>query len=121
MLCFEGCGSVVKYRDRVDIIVDVLNAASSGAKKTRIMHLANLSYSLLKKYLEEAAVIGFLSFDGGDYEVTERGQMFLKKYREYRNRFSKTEKEIQNMKRDREALRKMCRVPHEELVVESTS
>jgi predicted transcriptional regulator len=43
-----------KYRDGLGIIADILHAAGSGAKKTRIMGVANLSYTLFEKYLARA-------------------------------------------------------------------
>jgi hypothetical protein len=40
-----------KNRDVPSIVVDILNAAEPGCSKIRIMGQANLSFSLLEKYL----------------------------------------------------------------------
>jgi predicted transcriptional regulator len=40
-----------KNRDRLSIVAAILEAVNSGASKTRIMFSANLSFSLLEKYL----------------------------------------------------------------------
>ena len=64
---------MAKHRDRIGIIADVLKAAGEGARKTRIMRTANLSYGLLRKYLDEAFAIGYLAFSGEGYGVTEDG------------------------------------------------
>jgi len=42
-----------KYRDRLQIIADMLSVVRGGAKKTHIMYQANLSYTLLGRYLSE--------------------------------------------------------------------
>jgi predicted transcriptional regulator len=54
---------MVKYRDSLDVTAAVLEAASAGARKTRIMFQANLSYKILGKYLELAVDNGFLTFN----------------------------------------------------------
>ncbi|MGH9919255.1 MAG: winged helix-turn-helix domain-containing protein, partial [Nitrososphaerales archaeon] len=41
----------MKYRSRTDIIAMILQAATGGATKTRIMYSAYLSYAQVKEYL----------------------------------------------------------------------
>ena len=36
---------MIKYRDRLDIIADILKVVRDGAKKTRIMYMACLLYT----------------------------------------------------------------------------
>jgi predicted transcriptional regulator len=43
--------SIRKNRSSIDIVANILEIAKDGAKKTRIMYLANLSFDQLKKYL----------------------------------------------------------------------
>jgi len=38
-----------KYRDRLQIIADILSVVRDGAKKTHVMYQANLSFTLLKR------------------------------------------------------------------------
>ena len=99
---------MTKYRNRVDIIADILKVAIEGAKKTRIMYFANLSYKLLEKYLAETSKIGFLRFNHDGYEVTETGRAFLQRYRDFSSRYSSVEKTLQSMAFEREILEKMC-------------
>jgi predicted transcriptional regulator len=99
---------LVKYRDRVEIVVDILNAASQGAKKTRIMYVANLSYRLLEKYLGETIRMGFLFFGSNGYEVTEKGRSFLEKYEEFSSKYSRVASDMKNMLSERRALEKLC-------------
>ena len=99
---------MAKHRDRIGIIGDVLKAAGNGARKTRTMRTANLSYGLLRKYLDEAVAIGYLTSSGEGYGVTEDGSAFLKKYSEYSNRYSRVGKELESMRLKKEELTRMC-------------
>ena len=99
---------MAKYRDRLNIIADILGVAGSGARKTKIMYFANLSYGLLEKYLDETVGSGFLRFEGDCYAVTEKGQEFLEKYSAFSRRSSEVERESRSVCLEREALRKMC-------------
>ncbi len=99
---------MVRYRGRVEIIADILNVASTRAKKTRIMYFANLSYALLEKYLPEVLKLEFISYDNECYEVTEKGRAFLEKYSSFSSKYSKFEGELQRMLFEREALEKLC-------------
>jgi predicted transcriptional regulator len=99
---------VSKYRDELRIIADVLHAAGSGAKKTHIMYLANLSYGLLEKYLWATVQSGFLRVNDTGYEVTDRGKAFLEKYTEFSSRCSQLERDQQSILFERDVLRKMC-------------
>jgi predicted transcriptional regulator len=40
----------MNYRDKLDIIADILTVASRNAKRTQIMYQANLSYKVLCDY-----------------------------------------------------------------------
>jgi predicted transcriptional regulator len=99
---------MAKYRDGLGIIADILHAAGSGNKKTRIMGVANLSYRLFEKYLEDTVQTGFLRMSDGGFEVTEKGQDFLEKYLSFSSRYSKLESELKGALSEREALRRMC-------------
>jgi predicted transcriptional regulator len=100
--------STLKYRQRINIIADILNVAGSGAKKTKIMYVANLSYQLLEKYLEETVNIGFVRFNGNGYEVTEKGRLFLEKYAQFSSRYSELKSELEIMMFEKEVLERMC-------------
>jgi predicted transcriptional regulator len=99
---------MVKYRDGLRIIADILHAAGSGTKKTRIMGLANLSYRLLEKYLGKTVQTGFLRLNDEGYEVTKKGQAFLEKYEDFSSKYSKLENELQSAIFEREILKRMC-------------
>ena len=100
---------MAKHRDRIGIIADVLKAAGEGTRKTRIMRTANLSYLLLRKYLDETVSLGYLRLSQEMYRVTEDGEAFLKKHNEYTKKYSKVGTELENMKLEKETLTRMCK------------
>jgi predicted transcriptional regulator len=67
-----------KNRDRLSIVAAILEAVQSGASKTRIMSMANLSFKLLEKYLDISMRAGFVQADEYKYTLTEPGVEFLK-------------------------------------------
>jgi len=73
-----------KYRNRLEIIADILSIVEDGARKTHIMYEANLSYSLLNKYLKTIVSAGLVTLDGnGVYQITDKGRLFLEKCDEF--------------------------------------
>jgi predicted transcriptional regulator len=71
------------YRSRTDIASQILDAADSGASKTKIMYKAFLSYAQLKEYLSALMENGLLEYLEGErkFRTTEKGAKFLKVYR----------------------------------------
>jgi predicted transcriptional regulator len=102
---------MVSYRNRLEIIADILNATGGGAKKTRIMYLANLSYKLLEKYLGETVKVGLVFFNHDCYEVTEKGRSFIERYGDFSSKYSKIKGELEKMVFEREVLERMCELP----------
>jgi predicted transcriptional regulator len=98
----------MRYRKRLEIIADILDAVGDGAKKTRVMYFANLSYKLLGKYLKKTMDAGLVSFDNGQYEVTEKGQIFLERFGSFSSRYSRLERELEEASFEREVLERMC-------------
>ena len=89
-------------------VAAILDAASAGACKTRIMYQANLSYRLLEKYLETSIKLGFLWHEGSNYTLTENGRDFLKKYNHFIGRYSKGQNELNNLIYERIKLEQLC-------------
>ena len=75
-----------KKRNRLEIAADMLEAARNGARKTRIMYGANLSYELLAQYLPVLIEKGLLedSDENGVYHISGKGSSFLKEFKEFR-------------------------------------
>jgi predicted transcriptional regulator len=70
----------------MDIISSILESATNGAKKTRIMYKAALNFRQLQKYLpmltNKELLVMAESKKGEVYKTTEKGLTFLKKYEE---------------------------------------
>lgn len=98
------------YRKKIDIIADMLLVANNGAKKTQIMYGANLSYSLLKKYLEEMRRAYLLSFERKKrhYVSTSKGRQFLKVYMEYSKRNRHVARSLNDVDGKKRLLENLC-------------
>ena len=82
------------YRDRLQIIADILTVVSKEAKKTQIMYQANLSYHLLCRYLTEVTKTGLIVLQDKDrYVLSEKGKEYLDKHEEYSKRCRNLEKQ----------------------------
>jgi predicted transcriptional regulator len=70
-----------KYRDRMTIITDILNAvrnSGKGRRKTQIMQSANLNYAQMKKYLNYLMDCGLITdTERETYRITNKGSKFL--------------------------------------------
>ena len=102
--------SLVNHREQFDIIADILNVAGRNARKTRIMYQANLSYSILQRYLSELVAWSLISFDGSSqsYVLTPKGQEFLYAYKEYSKTRQYAEKRLNEVATKRKVLDLMC-------------
>ena len=82
------------YRDRLQIIADILTVVSKEARKTQIMYQANLSYRLLCRYLDEVTKTGLIVLQDTDrYILSEKGKEYLDKHEEYSKRCDNLEKQ----------------------------
>jgi len=97
-----------RYRDRLQIIADMLSVIRGGAKKTQIMYQANLSYRLLIYYLNDVVEAGLVSFGSDCYTLTRKGKEFLSMHGEYVERCSKLEEQSNDVNEERMTLEKMC-------------
>lgn len=74
-----------QYRSRIQIAADILEIAKNGSRKTRMMYLGNLSFDLLRKYidlLENFDLIESRNNNEKTYIATEKGQQFLEDFYE---------------------------------------
>lgn len=100
-----------KNRDSLSIVADILESASLGASKTRIMFSANLSFKLLEKYLSMVLRAGLLKLNYNKYELTKHGQDFLKNYRWFKGRYDEARKLLEDLDGEREKLALVCAQP----------
>lgn len=69
----------MKYRSRTDIIQIILQSATTGATKTRIMYRAYLSYAQVKEYLSFLVERDLVRLEEGSglYKLSEKGMRLL--------------------------------------------
>jgi predicted transcriptional regulator len=98
-----------KNRGRLEIVRDMLSAASEKTKKTRIMYQASLSYRLLEKYLKSLLESGLVQcVDDSFYLITWKGKEFLQSYDDYLGRCKRLGEEIRGVRKDMLLLENMC-------------
>jgi len=100
------------YRSRLDIIADILSVVkgNGSAKKTQIMYGANLSYTVLSKYLAEVLNACLIKFENSKrhYVITEKGKKFLQHYREFSKRNKHLERQLETVNAKRKVLEELC-------------
>jgi predicted transcriptional regulator len=73
---------IYRYRNRIDIIAELLDAARSGATKTKMMYKAMLSYGQLKEYLQMLTENDLIVYHDATqrFTTTDKGYQFIKRY-----------------------------------------
>jgi predicted transcriptional regulator len=73
-----------RYRSRIQIAADILEIAENGCRKTKIMYLGNLSFDLLRRYLDMLATHDLIEHRSSQnsYVATDKGKRFLEEYHE---------------------------------------
>lgn len=73
----------MKYRSRSDITAAILTVALDGAKKTRIMYNAWLSFPQLEEYMGVLMKSGLLAHNEEEriYKTTDKGREFIESYK----------------------------------------
>jgi Predicted transcriptional regulator len=101
---------LVNYRDRLDIIADILVVVSREAKKTQIMYQANLSYKVLQRYLTEIVDAALVTFQDANqlYLLTGKGHEYLDAYKEYSRCSRSMEKRLNEFTTKRKILENLC-------------
>lgn len=100
----------MKYRSKIEIIVDMLEIARKGAKKTHIIYRGNLSFKLANLYLKAVEKAGLLAFkhESGYYVLTEKGKKFVAKFQEYCSVAETVAKQNAVLKDEMDSLEQMC-------------
>jgi predicted transcriptional regulator len=109
------------YRDRLDIIADILNVVSREAKKTQIMYQANLSYKVLQRYLSEVAEASLMTFHDHKqcYMLTFKGQEYLDAYKDYARYSKAMEKRLNDFSMKRKLLENLCTVKQDDRITQT--
>ena len=99
---------MTRYRNRLRIIADMLSIVKNGARKTRIMYQANLSYKVLSRYLADVLDAGLVTFGSADcYTLTRKGEEYLERYYEYEKRCRRLEDQLNDVDREKMMLERM--------------
>jgi len=69
-------------RHKIDIAADIITLAMKGVKKTSIVYMANLNFTIFGQYLKLLSEKGFVEVDNGLVYATDRGIDFLVKYKD---------------------------------------
>ena len=98
------------YRNRLDIIADILQVVSQNAKKTQIMYQANLSYKVLQRYLRNITAASLIDFEKAEqcYVLTPKGQEFLEAYKDYAKTNKSIEKRLNDFNNKKKTLEELC-------------
>lgn len=67
-------------RNRLEIMEDILRATRNGARKTEIVHNANLNFTRVNNYISFLTGRELLDNTGPIYTITEKGEEFLQDY-----------------------------------------
>lgn len=81
----------VRYRNKLEIIVDILKICKDGTLKTYVMYDCRLSYTQLVIYLNLCMTNGWLKKEGRLYQTTPKGKAFLQQVVEMLKILQKTE------------------------------
>ena len=98
------------YRGRIDIIADILQVAEAKVKKTQIMYRANLSYTVLQRYLAELTEASLIEYkdDIQCYMLTDKGREYIVLYKEYSKANKHIEKRLTTAQVKKRVLDKLC-------------
>ena len=71
-----------RYRNRIDIIAQLLDAASSPTTKTKMVYKVMLSYEQLKEYLLMLSANDLIGYDKPSqrFTTTDKGFQFMQRY-----------------------------------------
>ncbi len=65
-------------RDRLDIMLNILDIAREPVKKTHILYRANINHAQLMKHLNTLEKLGMIiEYEPNKYTITDKGRIFL--------------------------------------------
>ena len=100
----------MKYRDKIDIISQILKIANGGGvTRTKIMYKGLLSYTQIKEYLMLLTEKDLLYYDKDSqtFKTTEKGLRFLEVFSELDQRAREEQQEKKKKKNDNHSISKV--------------
>jgi predicted transcriptional regulator len=65
-------------RDRLDIMINILELTTEPTKKTRLLYGVGINHMQLKKYLQMLEELGMIkNNDNNEYIITDKGRILL--------------------------------------------
>ncbi|MCH4816291.1 MAG: winged helix-turn-helix domain-containing protein [Saccharolobus sp.] len=89
-----------RRRTKTEIIYSILRGCSEGSKKTRLMYLAKLNYSVFMKYIYDMEKMNLIEFNDGKCVLTDKGKRVLElldKYMEIYSRFNEVKQKLEEL------------------------
>ncbi len=75
---------MARRRTNFEIMAEIIEFCRQPRSRTRIMYAMNLSFTAMRAYVAELQAMNFIEIHHSSpkYQTTERGIMFLKKWKE---------------------------------------
>ena len=86
-----------RKRSKYEIIHDMLETISPGAKIMHIMYKSNLSYEVTRKYVDKLTEKELIMQKDNLFFLTEKGQMLLKMLEQYKQKKEELNQLLQNV------------------------
>lgn len=71
-----------KRRDKLEIIVDLLEVCLEVSHKTNLVYKTNLNFRIIDRYLKRLLEKEWIIENGGTYRISDKGRCFLIKARD---------------------------------------
>ena len=83
---------------KLDVIFEILSLAQEGVKRTRLVYLTNINFSMLRRYLSVLFRMELIEDRGRMLVTTPKGVRFVEEYDEFTSRWNFYE-EFENSKK----------------------
>lgn len=75
-------------RHKLDVVFEILSLAQVGVKRTRLVYLTNINFSMLRKYLNVLFRMGLIEDRDKMLVTTPKGVRFVEEYDEFTSRWN---------------------------------
>ena len=75
-------------RHKLDVIFEILSLAQGGVRRTRLVYLTNINFSMLRRYLNVLFRMGLIEDKGRNLVTTPSGARFVEEYDEFTSKWN---------------------------------
>jgi len=86
-----------RKRTKYEIVHDILDTISPGAKIINVMYKSNLSYEVTRKYLDKLLAKELIIHKDNLFYLTEKGLMLLEILKQYKQKKEELNQLMQNI------------------------